>query len=82
MDENHVFDSALILGQDQGTVRGGFSLRKLFQGKLTEFNIWNKILPTNEILRMSRCEVFPKGNIITWKKENFRLNKMAKPNCS
>ena len=76
MDQKDVFDSALILGQDQGTVKGGFSLRKLFQGKLTEFNIWNKILPTNEIIRMSRCEIFPKGNIIVWKKENFKLNKV------
>ena len=46
-DPEDVFDSALVIGQYQGTIRGGFSIRKLFQGKATELNIWNKILPNN-----------------------------------
>ena len=70
-DPEDVFDSALVIGQDQGTIRGGFSIRKLFQGKATELNIWNRILPEKDILSMSECKQFPKGNVVSWNKEIF-----------
>ena len=76
-DPEDVFDSALVIWQYQGTIRGGFSIRKLFQGKATELNIWNRILPEKEILSMSECKQFPKGNVVSWNKENFKLHKVV-----
>ena len=67
-------DSAFILGQDQGKIRSGFSIRKMFQGSLSELNIWDKELTEDEILNMNKCKAFPKGNIVTWEKQNLQLN--------
>ena len=49
-----VYDSALILGQTPSKVREDFSIRKMFQGFLTELNIWNKELTKDEIQKITK----------------------------
>ena len=69
-----MLDSAFIIGQDQGKLRGGFSVRKMFQGSVSELNIWNTKLKVNEISDMNRCETFSKGNIVAWEQSKLRPN--------
>ena len=68
-----VYDSALILGQTPSNIRKQFSIRKMFQGFLTELNIWNKELSLEEIEKMTRCELFPRGNIVSWEEKNYKI---------
>ena len=69
-----MLDSAFIIGQDQGKLRGGFSVRKMFQGSISELNIWNTKLKVDEILDMDRCETFSKGNIVAWEQSKLKPN--------
>ena len=68
-----VFDSALILGQTPSRVREGFSIRKMFQGFLSELNIWNRELTKGEIVKIFKCENFPKGNIVSWDEKQYNI---------
>ena len=72
---SEVLDSALILGQTLASskIRTGFSIRKMFQGHLSELNIWDRELSQEEIDSMRRCQSFQQGNIITWNKQNLRI---------
>ena len=42
-------DGALVLGQDQDTVGGGFSTDQAYKGRLDEVRIWNHVRTTTEI---------------------------------
>lgn len=66
-------DSAFIIGQEQDAVRGRFEPSQIFNGELTELNVWNKTLEEPQIKSMARCESFPKGNIIAWIDSNFNI---------
>ena len=68
-----VFDSALILGQTPSKVREDFSIRKMFQGFLTELNIWSKELTKDEIQKMTKCKDFAQGNIVQWKENAYKI---------
>ena len=70
---DYVYDSALVLGQTPSKIRKGFSIRKMFQGFLTELNIWNKELSKNEIEKMTNCEIFPRGNIVSWEENAYKI---------
>jgi hypothetical protein len=75
-DATNTFDSALIIGQDQGNIRGWFSIRKMFQGWVSELNIWDRELSKDYIERMNDCKVFMKGNIVNWDKRNIQITNL------
>ena len=71
-------------------IRDGFSIRKMFQGNLSsggfdltllcpgylsELNIWDKELSLQQIESMRKCQSFQQGNLITWNKQNLRIEK-------
>ena len=66
---------AFIIGQEQDSLRSGFTQNNILNGQLTELNVWDYVLTDTFIRSMSLCENFPKGNVISWNKENFRINK-------
>ena len=81
----NVFDSAFIIGQEPDTMRGGYDLNQVFSGQIYELNMWNKILTKEEVFSMATCKSFPKGNVISWERQNFLVNKavvgnLANPN--
>jgi hypothetical protein len=53
-----------IIGQDQDTLGGGFTLHDAFHGSLTEVNVWDRVLDASEIstLANSECGSGMKGN--------------------
>ncbi|XP_028399986.1 sushi, von Willebrand factor type A, EGF and pentraxin domain-containing protein 1-like [Dendronephthya gigantea] len=57
-----------VLGQDQDSVGGGFNANQSATGELTGVNIWDKVLSSFEIVKMSRnCKAGgPAGNVKTW----------------
>ena len=64
-------DYALIFGQEQDRIRGGFERGQAYIGHLSEFNIWNKTLSENDILSMASCQTQIKGNVVAWKKSDL-----------
>uniref|UniRef100_UPI00398ED58D neuronal pentraxin-2-like n=1 Tax=Pristiophorus japonicus TaxID=55135 RepID=UPI00398ED58D len=57
---------ALILGQEQDTVGGRFDATQAFVGELSHFNIWDRILTSEDIRSMANCSANLAGNIVPW----------------
>ena len=49
-------DYALIFGQEQDRIRGGFERGQAYIGHLSEFNIWNVTLSEKDIFDMATCQ--------------------------
>ena len=75
-DAENIFDSALIIGHYQHEMRGGFSTRTMFQGWLSELNIWDRELAKEDIEKLNECKIFHKGNLLKWEKEHFKLQNL------
>ena len=48
----------VFVGQDPDQLRGGFDGEQAFRGDLTQFNIWNSILPNSLIGQLGRLAMF------------------------
>ena len=62
---------AFILGQEPDILRGGFSAGQAFYGSISELNLWNQSITEGKIKDMASAKVFAKGNVVSWRKENF-----------
>ncbi|XP_078698216.1 oncoprotein-induced transcript 3 protein-like isoform X2 [Branchiostoma floridae x Branchiostoma belcheri] len=58
-----------ILGQDQDRVGGGFEASQSFIGKMSEVNLWDRVLSPAEIA--ADCSYH--GNVIDWDTTNIRV---------
>ncbi|KXJ07612.1 Neuronal pentraxin-2 [Exaiptasia diaphana] len=70
-NKGHVIEpgGALIIGQDQDKVGGGFQVKDSYAGKLTGINIWKRVLGPSQISAMSKsCEntIDSYGNLLTF----------------
>lgn len=56
-----------LLGQEQDEVGRNFSMGEAFYGSMSQLNLWNKVLPENEIIELSRyrCPGII-GNELAW----------------
>ena len=57
---------AVVLGQDQDLVGGGFDSAQSFIGELSGVNVWDRVISSDRISRMSKACTAGKGNVITW----------------
>ncbi|XP_013780657.1 C-reactive protein 1.1-like [Limulus polyphemus] len=68
---------ALVLGQDQDKVGGGFDPKQNMEGRLSELHLWDSALNSEQILRLSRCTDISErsiyGNLIRWEKTPFQF---------
>ena len=72
---NEAVDSAFILGQEPDTIRGGYNAEQALSGDITQLNVWDHVLEELAISEMASCEAFPKGNIVSWDKNLWKINK-------
>ena len=60
---------ALVLGQEQDSLGGGFAASQSFQGMLSHVNVWDRMLDPSEIEEMSES-CLPnernEGNVYKW----------------
>ncbi|MCA9065467.1 MAG: DUF642 domain-containing protein, partial [Planctomycetaceae bacterium] len=68
-------DGALVLGQDQDTVLGGFNTTQQFRGTLYDVRVWNKVRSAAEI-SLNYQQKFdsgslPGGLIANWQMDGF-----------
>ncbi|XP_078677630.1 uncharacterized protein LOC144914054 isoform X1 [Branchiostoma floridae x Branchiostoma belcheri] len=57
-------NGAWILGQEQDSVRGGFTSSEAYRGDLTRFNVWDRVLSAEEMKDVYKCS--SGGNVIDW----------------
>ncbi|XP_005995833.2 mucosal pentraxin-like [Latimeria chalumnae] len=65
---------AVILGQEQDKMGGGFVSEQSFAGEITDVNLWDYILPANEIKALSAGSSFTAGNVIDWETVSYTEN--------
>ena len=59
----------LTIGQEQDRTPGdpsGFVLSQSFMGSISGLNVWNKVLPRDEIMRMSKACNMGSGDVLKW----------------
>ena len=64
---------SFIIGQQSEGFRTGFTGSNTFFGMISEVNIWDNLLDEAEIENMANRKAFPKGNVVSWKWENFEI---------
>ncbi|XP_078366166.1 uncharacterized protein LOC144650378 isoform X2 [Oculina patagonica] len=77
---------ALVLGQEQDAVEGGFEQHESFVGQMTGVNIWNKVLTDKDIKYLYQSCRRGEGNVFKWRDFNHvvgsvEINKV-RPSCS
>ncbi|XP_029433333.1 neuronal pentraxin-2 [Rhinatrema bivittatum] len=60
----------LILGQEQDSVGGRFDATQAFVGEISQFNIWDRILKAEDIMKIANCSTNMPGNIVPWVENN------------
>ena len=68
-----VLNASLIIGQEPDIIDGEFDVTQLFNGEISELNIWSDLLDEGDILDLAECTTSMKGNVMEWKKENFAM---------
>ena len=66
-------DSSFIIGQEMDDIDDGFDSEQMFLGELTELNMWDRVLENVTIKHLSECKDVGNGNMISWRKENFKF---------
>ncbi|KAK3714887.1 hypothetical protein QZH41_001877 [Actinostola sp. cb2023] len=57
---------ALVIGQEQDAYLERFDARQCFQGNLTSFNMWDRVLTSDEISEHAKRYPSGEGNLIKW----------------
>jgi hypothetical protein len=72
-----------VIGQDQDSLGGGFQKADSYKGILTEVNIWNKILGSDEIKRFANdCGLPMQGNYKAYSEFTISsATELIKPSC-
>ena len=72
-----------VIGQDQDSLGGSFQAKDSFKGILTEVNIWNRVLGSDEIKSFPNdCGSLVQGNYMAY--SDFDISsatKLIKPSC-
>ncbi|NXR78750.1 AGRD2 protein, partial [Pycnonotus jocosus] len=55
-----------IIGQDQDSLGGTFRAKESFSGNITDLNIWQKVLSTEQIERVRSCWVLEQDLVFEW----------------
>ncbi|NWZ36147.1 AGRD2 protein, partial [Brachypodius atriceps] len=55
-----------IIGQDQDSLGGTFKVKESFSGNITDLNIWQKVLSTEQIERVRSCWVLEQDLVFAW----------------
>ena len=56
----------LVIGQEQDSFGGRFDSSQSYIGELTDLNMWNRVLSTDEILKLSKSCHGGMGNVKKW----------------
>ena len=57
---------AMVLGQDQDSIGGGFDANQVLIGKLTELNMWDSVFSESDVAAQYQNCSIPQGSVLTW----------------
>jgi hypothetical protein len=43
-------------------------------GRVSDFQLWDSVLPVQEMLEITSCQAFPEGTLLTWRGTAWHLN--------
>ena len=69
-----VFSSSFTIAQEVDTIDGGYDPEQLFDGEISELNVWNEELDEMKIKMMAECLQVLKGNVVPWVLAKFVIN--------
>ena len=57
----------MVLGQEQDIVGGNFTVSEAFYGHISQVNMWDSVLSSNDIKKLaSHCAFEKYGNLVAW----------------
>ena len=70
-----------IVGQDNDAkyYGGAFNAKQSFSGRITQMEIWNTVLPPNDIEQIARCKkasTLEANRVVTWLSDDWIANKV------
>jgi hypothetical protein len=68
------FESSFTIAQEPDTVNGGYSSVQLFNGEISELNVWSTEIPEKQIEELSKCSTIIKGDVVAWDLKKFLIN--------
>eukprot|EP00062_Callorhinchus_milii_P023379 gi/632982157/ref/XP_007907983.1/ PREDICTED: neuronal pentraxin receptor [Callorhinchus milii] len=63
----------LIFGQEQDTLGGRFDATQAFVGELAQFNVWDRVLTSAEIISIANCSAGTAGNVLPWEDQGLEV---------
>lgn len=71
---NENLPDALIIGQEQDSIKGRYELSQMFNGEISELNIWSQSLDDETIKSIAKCKNNAQGNVVSWNKAKYSTN--------
>ena len=56
------------------SVSVGCTTHKSIIGSVSDFQIWDSVLPLDKMLSITNCQQSPEGNLLRWEGTNWQLN--------
>ena len=73
----NISKSSFEIAQEPDIFLGGYDPAQLFNGELSELNMWSKVLTKDAIRSLANCSILSSGDIIAWKRESFTINEAS-----
>ena len=54
--------------------KAGVTPMMSIHGQVTDFQMWDRILPDEQLVNVTGCKDFPEGNLVNWETSNWYLN--------
>lgn len=51
-----------------------------FIGNVTDFNLWNRTLSTEELMALGKCRAVMEGNVVAWNRAKWKVSKVLEYN--
>ena len=64
--------TSFILGQEPNIFNGEYDPAQLFNGEVSELNVWDTVLNDRVIMKMAHCEHWPKGTVLSWVQNSIK----------
>ena len=73
--DKSLFKSTFTVAQEPDNITGGYSPMQLFNGEISELNLWGEMIHEIQIIALANCSSNTKGDVVAWEKQRFVINK-------
>lgn len=65
---------ALVLGQEQDVVGGGFDSTQALVGELSQVGVWDRVLTPAQVASLARCNRINQGGVAVWTESQIEVH--------